>query len=87
MDGDNIVMKEKTIYVEVLSSNRTGYTLTISGSAGTGQVGVSFLEPIQGMPHSLLIPNEELPQSISPESQEESFLDENLREFYRKKGL
>ncbi|GAI58327.1 unnamed protein product, partial [marine sediment metagenome] len=59
----------------------------IAGSVGTGQVGVSFWEPVQGIPHSLLVPNEELPQSMLPESQEERFLDENLREFYRKKGL
>ena len=80
-------MKGKTIYVGGLSNNRTGYTLTIAGSVGTGQVGVSFLEPVQGIPHSLLVPNEELPQTMFPESQEERFLDENLREFYRKKGL
>ena len=87
MDGGNTVMKAKTIYIDGLSNSHTGYTLTISGSVGTGQVGVSLSEPIQGMPHSLLLPNEELPQSISPESQEERFLDEKLREFYRKKGL
>lgn len=87
MDGGKVVMKGKTIYVGGLSSNRTGYTLTIAGNVGTGQVGVNFLEPVQGIPHSLLVPNEELPQSMSPESQEERFLDENLREFYRKKGL
>ena len=87
MDGGKTVMKEKTIYIDVIRNNLTGYTLAISGSVGTGQVGISLLEPIQGMPHSLLLPNEELPQSIFPESQEERFLDENLRAFYRKKGL
>ena len=87
MDGGKVVMKGKTIYLEGISNNCTGYTLTIAGSASTGQVGLSFLEPVQGIPHSLLVPNEELPQSMSPESQEERFLDENLREFYRKKGL
>lgn len=87
MDGGKVVMQGKTIYLSGLSNNRTGYTLTIAGSVGTGQVGISFLEPIQGIPHSLLVPNEELPQSMFPDSQEERFLDENLREFYRKKGL
>jgi len=87
VDGGKVVMKGKMIYVGGLSSNRTGYTLTIAGSVGTGQVGVSFVEPVQGIPHSLLVPDEELPQSMSSESQEERFLDENLREFYRKKGL
>ena len=87
MDGGKVVMKGKTIYLEDTSNNRTGYTLTIASSTSTGQVGSSFLEPVQGIPHSLLVPNEELPQSMFPESQEERFLDENLREFYRKKGL
>lgn len=80
-------MKVKTLYGAVISDDQTGYTLTISGSVSTGQVEISSLEPIQGMPHSLILSNEELPQSISPEPQEEGFLDEKLREFYRKKGL
>ena len=80
-------MTEKRIYGDIVSNNQTGYTITISGSGSTGQVEMSSLDPIQGMPHSLLLRNKELPQSISPESQEEHFLDENLREFYRKKGL
>ena len=87
MDGGDTVMKGKTIYIDGLNNNRTGYTLTISGSVGTGQLGASSLEPIQGMPHSLLPRKEELPQSSSPGAQEEHFLDENLREFYKKKGL
>ncbi len=80
-------MKVKTLYGAVISDDQTGYTLTISGSVSTGQVGMSSLEPIQGMPHPLILSNGELPQNISPEPQEERFLDEKLREFYRKKGL
>ena len=50
MDGGKVVMQGKTIYLSGLSNNRTGYTLTIAGSVGTGQLGVSFFEPIQGIP-------------------------------------
>ncbi len=80
-------MTVKRIYGDIVSNNQTGYTITISGSGSTGQVEMSSLDPIQGLPHSLILSDEELPQSISPEPQEERFLDEKLREFYRKKGL
>lgn len=80
-------MKTKTIYLSELSPNRTGYTLSVAGNVGTGHVGVFFVEPIQGMPHPLIVNDEELPQSMFPESQEGRFLDKNLKEFYRKKGL
>jgi len=80
-------MTEKRIYGDIVSNNQTGYTLTISGSVSTGQVEISSLEPIQGIPQSLILSNEELPQNISPEPQEERFLDEKLREYYRKRGL
>jgi len=80
-------MKEKTIYVDVIRYDHTGYTLALSGNVGTGQVGGFASEPMQGMPQPLLPLEEDLPQSIFPETREERFLDDNLLEFYRKKGL
>jgi hypothetical protein len=45
-----------------------------------------MMPPLQGIPYSPVSSGEESRQYIFPESREERFLDNNLLEFYKKKG-
>lgn len=80
------MMKNKELYIESEDPDFTGYSFTIFAGSNTGQVGDVIVAPIQGMPFSISSQQEERPESIFPESREERFLDQNLQEFYKKKG-
>lgn len=78
--------KGTTIYIEAENTDYAGYSLTILSGISTGQVGEAPITPMQGIPYFLVQPREESRRNIFPESREERFLDDNLLEFYKKKG-
>lgn len=86
MDGGDEMKKGETVYIEAANTDFAGYSLTILTGGSTGQVGGIPLAPIQGIPYSRVSSGEESRQYIFPESREEHFLDNNLLEFYKKKG-
>lgn len=86
MDGGDEMKKGRTVYIEAVNTDYAGYSLTIVAGGSTSQVGGIQLAPIQGVPYSHVSSGEESRQYIFPESREERFLDNNLLEFYKKKG-
>lgn len=86
MDGGDEMKKGETVYIESVNTDYAGYSLTILAGDSTSQVGGIQLAPIQGIPYSYVSSGEESRQYIFPESREERFLDNNLLEFYKKKG-
>lgn len=79
--------KGKTIsFIEEDNEDNTGYTLTVSVGDCTDQLVGAMMPPLQGIPYSRVSSEEESQQYIFPESREERFLDNNLLEFYKKKG-
>lgn len=89
MDGGDEMKKGEIVYIEAVNTDYAGYSVTILAGGSTGQgseIPLAPIPPIQGIPYSLVSSGEESRQYIFPESREERFLDNNLLEFYKKKG-
>lgn len=79
-------MKERTIYVPADSEDYTGYTSHILMGTSTSEVATFTLPEDKVVYKSDQAPEEGAKEFDFPESREERFLDENLQEFYKKKG-
>ena len=79
-------MKETTVYVPADSEDYAGYTTHILVGTSTSDISVFTLmedKVVHGFDQAA---EEEAKEYNFPESREERFLDQNLQEFYKKKG-
>jgi len=79
-------MKEKTVYVPADSEDYTGYTTYITMGTSTSDISVFTLTEDKVVHEFDQAAEEEAKEHAFPESREERFLDQNLQEFYKKKG-
>jgi len=79
-------MKETTVYVPADSEDYAGYTTHILVGTSTSEVSVFTLMEDKVVYESDQVAEEEAKEYNFPESREERFLDQNLQEFYKKKG-
>ncbi len=79
-------MKETAIYIPADSEDYTGYTTHILMGTSTSEASAFTLMEDKVVHELDQVVEEETKEYNFPESREERFLDQNLQEFYKKKG-
>jgi hypothetical protein len=89
MEGGDLIMTQRNIYILPEDQEYTGYSLQIGYACTTSEVDDLTLKEERAGIESQRQRREEGAQEkelVFPDTREEFFVDKSLREFYKKKG-